>query len=335
LPAFPTTTIGSFPQTAEIRAARAAFKRKQLSEQDYDAAMRREIEHAVRQQEQLGIDVLVHGEAERNDMVEYFGAQLDGFAFTANGWVQSYGSRCVKPPILFGDVSRPAPMTVPWTVYAQSLTGRPMKGMLTGPVTILQWSFVRDDQPRSTTADQIALAMRDEALDLEQAGIGIIQIDEPAIREGLPLRRARWNEYLQWSTRAFRISAGGVADRTQVHTHMCYAQFNDILPEIAAMDADVITIETSRSDMELLRGFGEFNYPNQIGPGVYDIHSPRVPSIDDIVRLMNKAADVIPPGNLWVNPDCGLKTRAWPETRAALQNMVAAARQLRSAGAAQ
>ena len=329
LPQFPTTTIGSFPQTAQIRAARAGYKRKALSEQEYQAAMRREIAHAVRLQEELGIDVLVHGEAERNDMVEYFGEQLDGFAFTANGWVQSYGSRCVKPPVLFGDVSRPAAITVSWTAYAQSLTQRPMKGMLTGPITILQWSFVRDDQPRSATAQQIALAIRDEVVDLEAAGIGIIQIDEPAIREGLPLRRARWNEYLQWAARAFRISASGVADKTQVHTHMCYAEFNDILPEIAAMDADVITIETSRSDMELLRGFGDFRYPNAIGPGVYDIHSPRVPSTDDMVRLIKKAAEVIPSGNLWVNPDCGLKTRAWPETRAALHNMVEAAHRLR------
>jgi 5-methyltetrahydropteroyltriglutamate--homocysteine methyltransferase len=334
LPPFPTTTIGSFPQTAEIRAARAAYKRKALSEQEYELAMRAEIAHAVRQQEELGIDVLVHGEAERNDMVEYFGEQLDGFAFTANGWVQSYGSRCVKPPVLFGDVSRPAPMTVHWTAYAQSLTQRPMKGMLTGPITILQWSFVRDDQARSVTAQQIALAIRDEVVDLEAAGIGIIQIDEPAIREGLPLRRVRWNDYLQWAARAFRIAASGVADHTQVHTHMCYAEFNDILPEIAAMDADVITIETSRSDMELLRGFGSFKYPNEIGPGVYDIHSPRVPSIDDMVRLMKKAAEVIPAANLWVNPDCGLKTRAWPETRAALLNMVEAAHRLRIEAAA-
>jgi 5-methyltetrahydropteroyltriglutamate--homocysteine methyltransferase len=329
LPLFPTTTIGSFPQTAAIRAARAAYKRKELTDDAYELAMRAEIAHAVLQQEELGIDVLVHGEAERNDMVEYFGEQLDGFAFTANGWVQSYGSRCVKPPVLFGDVSRPAAMTVRWTAYAQSLTARPMKGMLTGPVTILQWSFVRDDQARSATAQQIALAIRDEVLDLEAAGIGIVQIDEPAIREGLPLRRVLWPDYLQWAGRAFRIAASGVADDTQVHTHMCYAEFNDILPEIAAMDADVITIETSRSDMELLRGFGSFKYPNEIGPGVYDIHSPQVPSVDAIVRLMKKAAEVIPAANLWVNPDCGLKTRAWPETQAALRNMVAAAHRLR------
>jgi len=350
LPAFPTTTIGSFPQTPEIRSARARFKKGGLDEADYTAAMRREIAHAVAKQEALGLDVLVHGEAERNDMVEYFGEQLAGFAFSQNGWVQSYGSRCVKPPIIYGDVSRPGPMTVGWTTYAQSLTARPMKGMLTGPVTILQWSFVRDDQPRATTALQIALAIRDEVADLEGAGIGIIQIDEPAYREGLPLRRADWPAYLDWASRAFRISASGVADATQIHTHMCYSEFNDILPAIAAMDADVITIETSRSDMELLRGFGDFNkslpHPrpppegegdadalrrcfNEIGPGVYDIHSPRVPSAEDMRRLLEKAAQVIPPRNLWVNPDCGLKTRGWPETEAALQNMVAAAQALR------
>ncbi len=271
----------------------------------------------------------MHGEAERNDMVEYFGEQLQGYAFSQNGWVQSYGSRCVKPPIIYGDVSRPQPMTVGWTHYAQSLTGRPLKGMLTGPVTMLQWSFVRDDQPRSTTALQIALAIRDEVNDLEAAGIGIIQIDEPAYREGLPLRNADWPAYLDWASRAFRISASGVADATQIHTHMCYSEFNDILPAIAAMDADVITIETSRSDMELLRGFGDFNYPNEIGPGVYDIHSPRVPSEAEMTRLLEKAAQVIPPSNLWVNPDCGLKTRGWPETEAALSNMVAAAQALR------
>ena len=330
LPPYPTTTIGSFPQTPAIRAARAAAKRGELAREDYEAAMRREIELAVREQEKLDIDVLVHGEAERNDMVEYFGEQLQGFAFTANGWVQSYGSRCVKPPVLFGDVARPAAMTVAWSAYAQSLTVRPVKGMLTGPVTILQWSFVRDDQPRAATALQIALAIRDEVADLEAAGIGIIQIDEPAIREGLPLRRALWRDYLDWAARAFRIAASSVHDSTQVHTHMCYAEFNDILPAIAAMEADVITIETSRSDMELLRGFGAFAYPNAIGPGVYDIHSPRVPGVDDIVRLMRKAVEVIPPAQLWVNPDCGLKTRAWPETRAALRNMVEAAKVLRS-----
>jgi 5-methyltetrahydropteroyltriglutamate--homocysteine methyltransferase len=329
LPLFPTTSIGSFPQTADIRAARAAFKRGEIGPSQYAEKMQAEIRLAVRKQEELGLDVLVHGEAERNDMVEYFGEQLDGFAFSANGWVQSYGSRCVKPPVIYGDVARPAAMTVAWTVYAQSLTKRPMKGMLTGPITILQWSFVRDDQPRSLTTGQIAWAIRDEVVDLEGAGIGIIQIDEPAIREGLPLRRAGWKPYLEWATRAFRISASGVADETQIHTHMCYSEFNDILPEIAAMDADVITIETSRSDMELLRGFGDFKYPNEIGPGVYDIHSPRVPTVDEMVRLLRKAAAVIPAENLWINPDCGLKTRGWPETEAALGNMVQAAREVR------
>ena len=329
LPALPTTTIGSFPQTPAIRAARAAFKRGELDAAAYAEKMRAEIEHAVRKQEALGLDVLVHGEAERNDMVEYFGEQLDGFCFTANGWVQSYGSRCVKPPVIHGDVARPRAMTVEWTAYAQGLTALPMKGMLTGPVTILQWSFVRDDQPRAVTTEQIAWAIRDEVVDLESAGIGIIQIDEPAIREGLPLRRAGWKDYLRSATRCFRISASGVADRTQIHTHMCYSEFNDILPEIAAMDADVITIETSRSDMELLQGFGDFEYPNEIGPGVYDIHSPRVPAVDEMVRLMRKAAAVVPVAKLWVNPDCGLKTRGWPETEAALANMVAAARELR------
>ncbi|MGK5077411.1 5-methyltetrahydropteroyltriglutamate--homocysteine S-methyltransferase [Janthinobacterium sp. HLX7-2] len=331
LPNFPTTTIGSFPQTTAIRAARARYKRGELATAEYETQMRAEIAHAVGRQEALGLDVLVHGEAERNDMVEYFGEQLDGFIFTRLGWVQSYGSRCVKPPIIYGDVQRPAAMTVAWTVHAQSLTQKPMKGMLTGPITILQWSFVRDDQPRAKTAQQIALAIRDEVADLETAGIGIIQIDEPALREGLPLRRSQWDAYLDWATRAFRIAAAVVKDTTQIHTHMCYAQFNDILPQIAAMDADVITIETSRSDMELLTGFGQFQYPNEIGPGVYDIHSPRIPATLDMVRLLQKASAVIPPANLWVNPDCGLKTRNWAETEAALKNMVDAARQMRVA----
>jgi 5-methyltetrahydropteroyltriglutamate--homocysteine methyltransferase len=331
LPAYPTTTIGSFPQTAAIRAARAAHRRGELDTATYAQRMRAEIADAVRRQEALGLDVLVHGEAERNDMVEYFGEQLAGFAFTGYGWVQSYGSRCVKPPIIYGDVQRPHAMTVDWTVHAQGLTARPLKGMLTGPITILQWSFVRDDQPRADTALQLALAIRDEVADLERAGIGMIQIDEPAVREGLPLRRSRWDGYLAWATRAFRIAASAVADATQIHTHMCYAEFNDILPQIAAMDADVITIETSRSDMELLHGFGQFRYPNEIGPGVYDIHSPRVPSQDEMARLLRKASAVIPPANLWVNPDCGLKTRGWAETESALRNMVAAAHALRAA----
>ena len=329
LPAYPTTTIGSFPQTAEIRHARSEFKAGRLDQQAYQAAMQAEIGRSVDEQEALGLDVLVHGEAERNDMVEYFGEQLEGYAFSQFGWVQSYGSRCVKPPILFGDISRPRPMTVEWTTYAQSLTQKPMKGMLTGPVTILNWSFVRDDQPRSVSCKQLALAIRQEVLDLEAAGVQVIQIDEAALREGLPLRKAQWQEYLDWAVESFRITANGVRDETQIHTHMCYSEFNDIITSIADMDADVITIETSRSDMELLRGFGDFKYPNEIGPGVYDIHSPRVPSVDEMVQLMQKAASVVPVANLWVNPDCGLKTRGWPETEAALGNMVQAAKLLR------
>ena len=330
LPLLPTTTIGSFPQTPEIRKARAAFKKGALGREAYVEAMRAEIRQAVARQEALGLDVLVHGEAERNDMVEYFGEQLRGFAFTENGWVQSYGSRCVKPPVIYGDVSRPGPMTVEWTRYAQSLTEKPMKGMLTGPITMLQWSFVRDDQPRSKTAFQIALALREEVLDIERAGIAIIQIDEPALREGLPLKKRDWARYLEWAVRAFKLVSSGVADGTQIHTHMCYAEFNDILPSIAALDADVITVETSRSDMELLEGFGEFRYPNEIGPGVYDIHSPRVPDAGEMLKLLEKAERVIPLERLWVNPDCGLKTRGWPETEAALARMVEAARRMRA-----
>jgi 5-methyltetrahydropteroyltriglutamate--homocysteine methyltransferase len=330
LPPLPTTTIGSFPQTAEVRAARAALRRRELSALDYLERMREHIRQAVQEQEALGLDVLVHGEAERNDMVEYFGEQLWGYAFTAHGWVQSYGSRCVKPPLLYGDVLRPEPMTVETARYAQSLTDKPMKGMLTGPVTMLQWSFVRDDQPREQTALQLALAIRDEVLDLERAGIRVIQIDEPALREGLPLKRREWDAYLAWAVRAFQVAAGGVADETQVHTHMCYSEFNDILPAIAAMDADVVTIETSRSNMELLDAFGRYAYPNDIGPGVYDIHSPRVPDVDDMVRLLERACTVIPAQRLWVNPDCGLKTRGWPETRRALQHMVQAAQRVRA-----
>ena len=329
LPAFPTTTIGSFPQTQEVREARARHKSGKLAAADYDAFLAEQTEHCVRLQEQIGLDVLVHGEFERNDMVEYFGEQLDGFAFTGNGWVQSYGSRCVKPPVIFGDVSRPAAMTVRWSQYAQSLTDKPMKGMLTGPVTVLQWSFVRDDQSRADTCRQIALALRDEVNDLEAAGIRAIQIDEPALREGLPLRRAQWQPYLDWAVEAFRISASGVDDATQIHTHMCYAQFNDIIEAVAALDADVISIETSRSRMELLDAFARFDYPNQVGPGVYDIHSPRVPDSAEMVELLRKASAVLPAQKLWVNPDCGLKTRGWPETRAALEAMVDAARTLR------
>jgi 5-methyltetrahydropteroyltriglutamate--homocysteine methyltransferase len=330
LPAYPTTTIGSFPQTKEVREARAAFKKGVLDQAGYDAFLEKETEKTIRIQEELDIDVLVHGEFERNDMVEYFGEQLDGFAFTKNGWVQSYGSRCVKPPVIFGDVSRPEPMTVRWSAYAKSLTNRPMKGMLTGPVTILQWSFVRVDQPRSETCRQIGFAIRDEVIDLEKAGIGIIQIDEPALREGLPLRKRDWDAYLRWAVDCFRLSASGAQDETQIHTHMCYAEFNDIMPAIAEMDADVISIETSRSDMELLEAFRDFKYPNEIGPGVWDIHSPRVPPKDDMLALMKKAAEGIPTEQLWVNPDCGLKTRGWPEVKASLENLVATAKALRA-----
>lgn len=329
LPLLPTTTIGSFPQTPEIRQARAAFKAGSLNAAGYDAAMKTEIASAVREQELLDIDVLVHGEAERNDMVEYFGEQLAGFAFTQYGWVQSYGSRCVKPPVIVGDVSRPKAMTVEWAKYAQSLTSRYMKGMLTGPVTILCWSFVRDDVSRETVALQIALAIRDEVVDLEKAGIKIIQIDEPAFREGLPLRKRDQADYWRWAVRAFRISAAGVEDETQIHTHMCYSEFNDCIEHIAAMDADVITIETARSAMELLRAFEDFDYPNAIGPGVYDIHSPRIPTVEAMTHLLQVAASRIPVSRLWVNPDCGLKTRGWPETRAALQGMVEATKKLR------
>jgi 5-methyltetrahydropteroyltriglutamate--homocysteine methyltransferase len=331
LPAFPTTTIGSFPQTPEIRQVRSQYKARRLDLGTYSAAIRAEIERCVREQEALGLDVLVHGEAERNDMVEYFGEQLEGYAFSQFGWVQSYGSRCVKPPILFGDVSRPRAMTVAWTTYAQSLTAKPMKGMLTGPVTMLNWSFVRDDQPRSVICKQLALAIRHEVLDLEQVGVRVIQIDEPALREGLPLRRAQWQEYIEWAVESFRIAANGVRDETQIHTHMCYSEFNDIIASIADMDADVITIETSRSDMELLAAFDHFKYPNEIGPGLYDVHSPDVPSVDAMVELMRKAAARIPAGRLWVNPDCGLKTRQWAEVIPALRNMVSAAQTLRRA----
>ncbi|KEQ01319.1 Methionine synthase II (cobalamin-independent) [Snodgrassella alvi SCGC AB-598-J21] len=330
LPLLPTTTIGSFPQTQEIRQARAAFKKGELSAADYEAAMKKDIAYCVEQQEQLDIDVLVHGEAERNDMVEYFGEQLDGYCFTQYGWVQSYGSRCVKPPIIFGDVARPKAMTVAWSSYAQSLTKRPMKGMLTGPVTMMKWSFVRNDVPLSLVCKQIALALNDEVLDLEKAGIRVIQIDEPAIREALPLKRAQWDEYLAWACESFRLTSTDADDSTQIHTHMCYSEFNDILPAIASMDADVITIETSRSDMELLDAFVKFSYPNDIGPGVYDIHSPRVPTEAEVEHLLRKALKVIDRRRLWVNPDCGLKTRGWPETKAALEVMVNVTKKLRA-----
>jgi 5-methyltetrahydropteroyltriglutamate--homocysteine methyltransferase len=330
LPPLPTTTIGSFPQTDELRLARAAHRGARLDDAAYDKVLKAEIERVVRFQEDIGLDVLVHGEPERNDMVEYFGEQLDGYLFTKLGWVQSYGSRCVKPPVIYGDIARRAPMTVRWSSYAQSLTDKPMKGMLTGPVTMLQWSFVRDDLPRETVCRQIALALRDEVHDLEAADIGVIQIDEPALREGLPLRRTDWPIYLAWAVECFRITAGGVRDATQIHTHMCYSEFNDIIEAVAAMDADVISIETSRSRMELLDAFVRFRYPNGIGPGVYDIHSPRVPETAEMLDLLHKALDVLQPEQLWINPDCGLKTRGWPEVDHALRHMVASARQLRS-----
>lgn len=329
LPLWPTTTIGSFPQTTEIRTVRLDFKKGRIDTAAYRTNISEHIKQAISEQENLGLDVLVHGEAERNDMVEYFGEHFDGYVFTQNGWVQSYGSRCVKPPVIIGDISRPAPITVDWATYAQSLTEKPVKGMLTGPVTILCWSFPREDVTRETIAKQIALALRDEVDDLQKAGIGIIQIDEPALREGLPLRRNEWQAYLDWAVDAFKLSAAIADDETQIHTHMCYCEFNDIMDSIAALDADVITIETSRSDMELLEAFEHFDYPNEIGPGVYDIHSPNVPNVEWIVGLLRKAQSRIPAERLWVNPDCGLKTRGWPETRAALANMVEAARYLR------
>ncbi len=330
LPLLPTTTIGSFPQTAEVRKARAEFKANKISAAEYEKFIQEETARTIKFQEEIDLDVLVHGEFERNDMVEYFGEQLSGFIFTKNGWVQSYGSRCVKPPVIFGDVSRPKAMTVEWAKYAQSLTKKHMKGMLTGPITILQWSFVRNDQPRRDTAMQIAFAIRDEVSDLEKAGIKIIQIDEAALREGLPIRKAKWDEYLKWAVDAFRVTASGVQDRTQIHTHMCYSEFNDIIHAIADMDADVISIETSRSNMELLNAFINFKYPNEIGPGVYDIHSPRVPKTEEMVNLLQKAVSVLKPEQIWVNPDCGLKTRGWNETKQALKQMVDATKILRA-----
>lgn len=329
LPLFPTTTIGSFPQTQEIRHARKEYRNGRLGENEYKQAMHREIEYCIREQEKIGLDVLVHGEPERNDMVEYFGEQLDGYAFTRFGWVQSYGSRCVKPPIIYGDISRPKAMTVDWISHAQSLTNKPMKAMLTGPVTMLNWSFVRDDQPRAATCLQLALAIREEVLELEQTGIKIIQIDEAALREGLPLRKAQWQHYLDWAVHAFRLTANAVRDETQIHTHMCYSEFNDIIQAIADMDADVITIETSRSQMELLDAFDQFNYPNEIGPGVYDIHSPNIPTSEQMINLIKQAAQRIPVNRLWVNPDCGLKTRQWNEVTLALSHMVEASLELR------
>ena len=330
LPAYPTTTIGSFPQTPEVRKARAAHIKGEIDDAAYDRYLRVETRAAVKWQEEIGLDVLVHGEFERNDMVQYFGEQLAGFAFTRAGWVQSYGSRCVRPPILYGDVSRPEPMTVGWWRYAQDQTGRPMKGMLTGPVTILNWSFVRDDQPRETSCRQIALAIRDEVRDLEAAGAAIIQIDEAALREGLPLRRSEWQHYLDWAVESFRITSSGVRDDTQIHTHMCYSEFNDIIRAIGAMDADVISIETARSQMELLDAFATYAYPNEVGPGVYDIHSPRIPAEREMTDLLTLAGKHLPPQQIWVNPDCGLKTRKWDEVRPALIAMVAAAQAMRT-----
>jgi 5-methyltetrahydropteroyltriglutamate--homocysteine methyltransferase len=334
LPELPTTTIGSFPQTAEVRAQRAHFRKGKLSQADYERFLEEETARVVRWQDEIGLDVLVHGEYERTDMVEYFGEQLSGFVFTENGWVQSYGSRCVKPPVLFGDVERPTPMTVRWSKFAQAQTKKPMKGMLTGPITILQWSFVRNDQPRSETARQIALAIRDEVKDLEAAGISVIQVDEPALREGLPLRRSDWAKYLRWSVDAFRLATACVEDRTQIHTHMCYCEFNDIIQAIAELDADVISIESSRSEMELLEAFRTFKYPNEVGPGVWDIHSPRVPSTEEMTSLLRKALQVVPKDQLWVNPDCGLKTRGWEEVRESIGNLIAATRKVRSETAA-
>ncbi|MBS7812090.1 5-methyltetrahydropteroyltriglutamate--homocysteine S-methyltransferase [Roseococcus pinisoli] len=330
LPSYPTTTIGSFPQTSEIRKARADHDRGILDNAAYETFLREQTALTVRWQEDVGLDVLVHGEFERNDMVQYFGERLSGFVFTKYAWVQSYGSRCVRPPIIYGDVARPEPMTVEWWRYAQSLTKRPMKGMLTGPVTILNWSFVRDDQPRATTCRQIAFAIRDEVVDLEKAGAAIIQIDEAALREGLPLRKSEWSTYLDWAVESFRVTASGVADATQIHTHMCYSEFNDIIASIGAMDADVISIETARSKMELLDAFAGYRYPAEIGPGVYDIHSPRVPAVGEMTELLTAAAGRLPADQLWVNPDCGLKTRKWPEVRLAIENMVSAARAARA-----
>ena len=330
LPLLPTTTIGSFPQTPDVRRARAAYANGTIDDRAYDEFIAGAVTDAVRWQEDIGIDVLVHGEFERNDMVQYFAEQLAGYVFTEYGWVQSYGSRCVRPPIIAGDVHRPEPMTVRWTTFAQSLTGRPVKGMLTGPVTMLQWSFVRSDIGRDEVTRQIALALRDEVADLEDAGIGIIQIDEPALREGLPLRRADWPAYLAWAVESFRLTSSGVADQTQIHTHMCYSEFNDIIDSIAALDADVISIETARSNLELLDAFTSFEYPNEIGPGVYDIHAPLIPTVSAMTSLLERAAAALHPEQIWVNPDCGLKTRRWDEVRPALERMVAAAVEARA-----
>ncbi len=329
LPKFPTTTIGSFPQTQDVRQARAKFKRGELDSESYKNFLKDKTIDVIKKQEEIDIDVVVHGEFERNDMVEYFGEHLKGFTFSSIGWVQSYGSRCVKPPIIYGDISRSKAMTVYWSKFAQEQTKKIVKGMLTGPITILQWSFVRDDQPRKNTTQEIAFAIRDEVKDLEQNGIKIIQIDEPALREGLPLKKGKWKNYLDWSVECFRIASSVVKDETQIHTHMCYGEFDDIMESIAALEADVISIETSRSRMELLKTFEKFKYPNEIGPGVFDIHSPRVPSTQEMSNLLTKAIKNINKDKIWVNPDCGLKTRGWPETINALRNMVLAAKNLR------
>ncbi|WP_432838087.1 5-methyltetrahydropteroyltriglutamate--homocysteine S-methyltransferase [Dactylosporangium sp. CA-092794] len=329
LPELPTTTIGSFPQTAELRQARAALRAGSLDQAGYVERMRAEVEHVIRLQEELGLDVLVHGEPERNDMVQYFGEQLDGFAATEHGWVQSYGSRCVRPPIIHGDVARPRPMTVEWSTYAQSLTAKPVKGMLTGPVTILAWSFVRTDQPLADTADQVALALRDECRDLEAAGIPVIQVDEPALRETLPLRTAAQKVYLDWAVGAFRLATSGVADDTQIHTHLCYSEFGEVITAIDALDADVTSIEASRSKMEILADLAAIGYSRGVGPGVWDIHSPRVPSHDEVAEALRRAVAAVPARRLWVNPDCGLKTRGYTEVEASLRHLVAAAAEVR------
>ena len=329
LPLFPTTTIGSFPQTKEVRKLRLKYKKKEITKKTYENFLKRETKKAIKFQEKIDIDVIVHGEFERNDMVEYFGEKLKGFIFTKFGWVQSYGSRCVKPPIIFGDISRSKSMTVFWSKFAQSLTKKIVKGMLTGPVTILQWSFVRDDQPREITCKQIALALLDEVLDLEKNGLQIIQIDEPALREGLPLRKREWNNYLNWAIDSFKIASSSVKDETQIHTHMCYCEFDDILDSIEKLDADVISIETSRSNMELLDSFKAYKYPNSIGPGVYDIHSPRVPTAKEMKILLEKAKKYLDVDKIWVNPDCGLKTRGWPEVKKSLKSMTSVAKGLR------
>ena len=330
LPLLPTTTIGSFPQTAEVRRLRAAHRRGELDAGAYRAGLEELTIACIRKQEEIGLDVLVHGEFERTDMVEHFGLKLDGFATTSHGWVQSYGSRCVKPPVLFGDVARPEPMTVGWARFAATQTDRPMKGMLTGPITILQWSFVRDDQPEPVTARQVALALRDEVVELETAGLPIVQVDEPALREGLPLRRRDWADYLVWATEAFRLAVSGVRNDTQIHTHMCYAEFGDVMEAIIALDADVISMEASRSGGEVVAELAEARYPNEVGPGVWDIHSPRVPSADEVDALLAASLAALPAERLWVNPDCGLKTRGWPEAEASLTELVAAASRARA-----